>query len=49
MGVQDPLYLAHHLEVLGGTAALVDVISSKQRDTSLVTQECDGLTDDTLR
>ena len=49
MGVQNPLKLAHHLEVLGGTAALVDVISSKQYDISLVTQECDDLTDDSLR
>jgi hypothetical protein len=46
VGVQDPLKLAHHLELLGGTAALVDVISSKQSDINSCTQQCNNLTEE---
>ena len=43
MGVQDPLKLAHNLELLGGTAALVDMISSKQSDINSCSQQCNNL------
>lgn len=45
MGVQDPLKLAHHLELLGGTSALVDIINSKQADISTCSQRCNDLSD----
>ena len=45
MGVQDPLKLAHHLELLGGTSALVDIINSKQADISTCSQQCNDLCD----
>jgi len=46
VGVQDPLKLAHHLELLGGTAALVDMISSKQSDINSCSQQCNNLTEE---
>lgn len=49
VGVQDPLKLAHHLEVLGGTAALVDVINSKHTETGMCSQQCNDLTEETER
>lgn len=49
VGVRDPLKLAHHLEKLGGTAALVKVIHTKQHNISQLSQQCEDLTDDTLR
>lgn len=49
VGVQDPLKLAHHLEKLGGTANLVEMICVKQQDICQLSQQCESLTDDTLR
>ena len=49
MGVQDPLKLAHHLERLGGTANLMDLINVKQQEICHLSQQCLNLTDDTLR
>ncbi|DBA92979.1 TPA: hypothetical protein ACH3X2_003324 [Trebouxia sp. C0005] len=46
VGVQDPLKLAHHLELLGGTAALVDIISSKQSDINSCSRQCNNLTEE---
>lgn len=45
MGVQDPLKLAHHLELLDGTSALVDIINNKQADISTCSQQCNDLSD----
>lgn len=47
--VQDPLKLAHHLEQLGGTASLVELIQIKQHDIDQLSQQCKGLADETLR
>ena len=49
VGVQDPLKLAHHLEKLGGTAKLMELIYVKQHDIRQLSQQCEDLTDDTLR
>ena len=49
VGVQDPLKLAHHLEKLGGTAKLMDLIHAKQQEICQLSQQCESLTDDTLR
>ena len=49
VGVQDPLKLAHHLEKLGGTADLVELICVKQQDICQLSQQCESLTDEILR
>lgn len=49
VGVQDPLKLAHHLEKLGGTAKLMELIHAKQQKICQLSQQCENLTDDTLR
>lgn len=49
VGVQDPLQLAHHLEKLGGTAKLMELIYVKQQDIRQLSQQCEDLTDDTHR
>lgn len=46
MGVQDPLKLVHYLELLGGTAALVDMITSKQSEINSCSQQCNNLTEE---
>lgn len=49
VGVHDPLKLAHHLEKLGGTATLMQLIHVKQHEICQLSQQCENLTDDTLR
>ena len=49
VAVQDPLKLAHHLEKLGGTAGLMEMIHVKQHDISQLSQQCEDLADETVR
>ena len=49
VGVRDPLSLAQHLEVLGGTAGYVDMIKIKQQDIHTSIEQCNDLTEETDR
>lgn len=49
MGVQDPLKLARHLELLGGTARYVNIINSRKSEINGLSQQCIALTEETER
>ena len=49
VGVKDPLSLAQHLEVLGGTAGFVDMIKAKQHEIHTSNEQCNDLTEETDR
>ena len=49
VGVKDPMSLAQHLEVLGGTAGFVDMIKAKQHDIHTSNEQCNDLTEETDR